>query len=79
MEVKCCLQIFKKLNIKITIHIIFAEKTWAYNSIWFLGDEFLTKAEGAFNSKTGNEAAEEYYMKRNYNTKVFNNNRLSLN
>ena len=49
-----------------------------YDSIWLLGDEFLTKAQGhLFKSKIDDEA-DAYYMREHFDIKVFADNNLSV-
>ena len=48
----------------------------SYETIWFLGDEFLTKASGHL--PADEQAVKDFYIRRNYKVKFFTDNSLSL-
>ena len=57
------------------MHFQFTEPPQGYETLWFLGDESLTKASGHLS----NDELEDLYIKCNYNIKFQVDNNLSLN
>ena len=76
MEIECSVQIFKSIGQNnLQIYLVILERIPGYETIWIIGDKFVTKAIGHLLKNDEND----WYMSRNYNVKLFMDNSLSLN